>query len=135
MSGRIPGKWIDDLFQKIGPSGSFEKLNIFAKDLTAEGFSLTQYILQLHEKVVFDETIPDSKKAAICEKLAVAEGRLHDGANEYLQILDVTTLIMNQMTKSAWIKIFLYFLRLEILNYSLYWSFDEKIWIAVFFHE
>ena len=101
VSGRIPAKWIDDLFHKIGPSGSFEKLNRFAKDLTAEGFSLTQYILQLHEKVVFDETIPDSKKAAICEKLAVAEGRLHDGANEYLQILDVTTLIMNQLANSS----------------------------------
>ena len=101
VSGRIPAMWIDDLFHKIGPSGSFEKLNRFAKDLTAEGFSLTQYILQLHEKVVFDETIPDSKKAAICEKLAVAEGRLHDGANEYLQILDVTTLIMNQLANTS----------------------------------
>ena len=101
VSGRIPQEWVDNLFQKIGPSGSFDKLNVYANDLTAEGFSLTQFISQVHDYIIADEFMTDLKKSVMCEKIAVAEGRLHDGANEYLQILDVTTLIMNELVKSS----------------------------------
>ena len=101
MSGTIPEEWINNLLYKIGKTGSFDKLDAFMEELSAEGFSATQLINQLHDKVVVEDNLSDNQKSAICEKLAIAEARLIDGASEYLQLLDVSTLIMNQMTKAS----------------------------------
>ncbi len=71
----------------------------YVDDIIAEGFSVTQFISQLHDAVVSDNQITDNQKSAICEKLAVSEARLIDGASEYLQLLDIVTLIMNQLSQ------------------------------------
>ena len=92
--------WIDKLLFQVGKSGSFDKVSDFVENLVAEGFSVTQFISQLHDKVTTDQDLSDHQKSSICEKLAIAEARLIDGANEYLQLLDITTLVMNQLSKS-----------------------------------
>ena len=69
--------------------------------LMAEGFSVTQIISQLHDTVTSDQDLTDHQKSSICEKLAIAEARLIDGANEYLQLLDITTLVMCQLSKAS----------------------------------
>ena len=83
----------------MGKSGSFDKITDFVEDIMSEGFSLTQVISQVHDKIVCEEGLSDTQKSVICEKLAVAEARLIDGASEYLQLLDIATVIMSQLSK------------------------------------
>lgn len=99
VSGTVPNTWIEKVF-KVGRSGSFDKVTDFVENIMSEGFSITQFISQLHDTVVSENSLTDHQKSAICEKLAVSEGRLIDGANEYLQLLDITSLVMNQLSKS-----------------------------------
>ena len=66
-----------------------------------QGFSASQLVGQIHDKIVASQDLSDNQKSTICEKLAVVESRLLDGANETLQILDMATLLMNQFTKGA----------------------------------
>jgi len=100
VSGTVPNLWIDRLLNKVGKSGSFDKVNDFVKDLSAEGYSITKIISQVHDTVVGCDKMTDHQKSAICEKLAVSEARLLDGASEYLQMLDIISFIMNQLSKS-----------------------------------
>lgn len=95
----VPGKWIEEILTKVGQSGSFDKVNMFVDEFMAEGFSLTQVISQIHDSVVDGPSLTDQQKSTICEKLAVAEGRLIDGASEYLQLLDIISLIMSQLSQ------------------------------------
>ncbi len=45
-------------------------------------------------RFVSDDKLSDTSKAAVCEALSVNEARLLDGANEYLQLMDLATVIM-----------------------------------------
>ena len=95
----MPDDWIEKLIFKVGKSGSFDKITDFVDEISSEGFSLTQIISQVHDRIVVEESIDDNQKSVICEKLAVAEARLIDGASEYLQLLDIATVVMNQLSK------------------------------------
>lgn len=99
VSGSVPDHWIEELIEKVGKSGSFDKVTAFVERIMCEGFSLTQIIGQIHDKIVEHNALNDNQKSIIQEKLAVAEGRLIDGASEYLQMLDIATVIMNQLSK------------------------------------
>ena len=48
-------------------------------------------------QVVSSAELSDSQKSVICEALAVNDGRLLDGASEYLQVVDLCTVMMKQM--------------------------------------
>merc|ERR1711974_325422 len=76
---------------------SFPETQDFVDKMIAEGFSGSQLIGQLHDKVVSSAELSDSQKSAICEALAVNDGRLLDGASEYLQVVDLCTVMMKQM--------------------------------------
>jgi hypothetical protein len=41
---------------------------------------------QVHDRVVCSDKLSDRQKSMICERLAVNESRLLDGANEFLQV-------------------------------------------------
>ena len=70
----------------------------YIDNLICEGFSAHQLINQLLDDVVTSTSMSDNNKAEICEKLALAESCLLDGADEYLQIMSVATTIM----KAVW---------------------------------
>ncbi len=48
-----------------------------------------------------DGGMTDTQKSALAEKLAVAEHRLIEGADEYLQLMDVTTHVMQILATVA----------------------------------
>ncbi|CAI9755840.1 unnamed protein product [Fraxinus pennsylvanica] len=50
---------------------------------------------QLHEMILKADDVSDEHKARICKKFAEADKYLVDGADEYLQLLDVASNIMN----------------------------------------
>jgi replication factor C subunit 2/4 len=63
-----------------------------------EGFSVTQLLVQLHDRFVTNkDDLNDDQKATICEQVAINEARLLDGANEYLQLMDLAVVIMKAL--------------------------------------
>ncbi len=48
-----------------------------------------------------DPRLSDRSKSAVCEALAVNESRLLDGASEYLQLMDLATVIMTEARNAA----------------------------------
>ncbi|KAG1714098.1 Replication factor C subunit 4 [Nymphon striatum] len=96
MNGIIPKNVMQKLYE-VCSSDSYEKLEAFVQDLITEGYSAGQFINQVHDTIVTSLEYSDNQKSVITEKLAICDKRLQDGADEYLQILDVSTTIMNQI--------------------------------------
>ncbi|XP_070538431.1 replication factor C subunit 4-like [Ptychodera flava] len=95
IAGIIPGTLIDELIA-VCYSDSYEKLEKIVKEIMAEGHSASQILSQMHDILVQKPDISDKQKSAIAERLAVIDKRLSDGAEEYLQIMDLCTLMMQQ---------------------------------------
>ncbi len=95
VSGFIPKQYVNE-FITICQSKSYEKLAAFTANLIADGFSGSQFLLQLHEWVIeTDELLlSETQKSIISEQIALNDKRLLDGADEYLQILDIGSLIL-----------------------------------------
>ncbi len=88
------------------------------QDLLLEGFSASQALDQLHDRMVVLSTLTDKQKSVITERMAVSAflrfidiiiyllfcfvfvqlvgRRLMEGGDEYLQLMDLTTVIMYQ---------------------------------------
>uniref|UniRef100_A0A8C8GLN0 Replication factor C subunit 4 n=1 Tax=Oncorhynchus tshawytscha TaxID=74940 RepID=A0A8C8GLN0_ONCTS len=97
IAGVVPPKMIDNLL-KICYKGTFEKLEIAVRNMVDEGYAATQIINQLHEAII-EEELNDKQKSAITEKMAVVDKCLVDGADEYLQMLSMCSVIMQQATE------------------------------------
>jgi len=98
ISGVIPDKYLEGLLE-VCQLNSYDRVQGFVEDLMCEGFSAHQLISQLHEQVVDNSCLSDNQKSAICEKLAVSEHCLLDGADEYLQIMGVATAVMKILSQ------------------------------------
>ncbi|XP_060887266.1 replication factor C subunit 4 [Labrus mixtus] len=98
IAGVVPDKMIDNLLQ-ICFKGTFEKLEVAVKDIVDEGYAATQILTQLHESVI-ERDLSDKQKSAITEKMAVVGKCLSDGADEYLQILSLCSVMMQQASQN-----------------------------------
>ena len=78
-------------------------MQAYIDEFMAEGYSVVQFIDQLHSRVVDDEEgmLSDRQKSAVCEALAVNEFRLLDGASEYLQLVDLCAVLMKTIADGA----------------------------------
>lgn len=95
----VPKSWVDRVLE-VCTSNSYEKLQSAVEDLVLEGFAASQLFNQMHDIIVTSDAYSDKQKSVICEKLAVCEHRLLDGADEYLQIMDLCNTIMVQVCKA-----------------------------------
>uniref|UniRef100_A0A8B9KYX7 Replication factor C subunit 4 n=1 Tax=Astyanax mexicanus TaxID=7994 RepID=A0A8B9KYX7_ASTMX len=95
----IPPKVIENLLQ-ICYKGTFEKLEAAVKNMIDEGYAGTQILTQLHDLII-EESLNDKQKSVITEKMAVVDKCLADGADEYLQLLGLFSVIMQQATQSS----------------------------------
>ncbi|NWQ74568.1 RFC4 factor, partial [Columbina picui] len=100
IAGVIPKETIEELLS-VCQSGSFEKLETLAKNLINEGYAVAQLVNQLHDAVVESEDYSDKEKSAIVEKLAEVDKCLADGADEYLQLMSLCALVMQQLTQNT----------------------------------
>lgn len=80
-------------------SGSFEKVERCVQDVIYDGYSCVQVINQLHDHLIERADIEDAKKVVIFEKIALVDNCLIEGADEYLQLLDIMSVIMKQMKR------------------------------------
>ncbi|KAK5869349.1 hypothetical protein PBY51_024073 [Eleginops maclovinus] len=97
IAGVVPPKMIDNMLQ-ICLSGTFEKLEVAVRKMVDEGYAATQILGQLHEAVI-EHDLSDKQKSAITEKMAVVGKCLSDGADEYLQMLSLCSVIMQQASQ------------------------------------
>ncbi|PIO29597.1 hypothetical protein AB205_0214020 [Aquarana catesbeiana] len=81
-------------------SGLFEKLETVVMSLINNGHAATQLVNQFHDLILEREDLTDKQKAAIAEKLAEVDKCLVDGADEYLQMLSLFAVVMQQMTQN-----------------------------------
>ncbi|XP_073255287.1 replication factor C subunit 4-like [Porites lutea] len=95
IAGVVPDDMADKLFAACG-SDSFEKLDSTVKEIIAEGHAAAQIINQVHDRIVEMSELNDHQKSAILEKLAIVDKCLCDGADEYLQVLSLCSVMMQQ---------------------------------------
>ncbi|KAE8674551.1 Replication factor C subunit 4 [Hibiscus syriacus] len=96
VSGVIPQEVVEALYVAC-KSGNFDLANKEVLNVIAEGYLVSQMISQLFNVVVEADDVPDEQKARICKSLAEADKRLVDGADEYLQLLDVASNTMRAL--------------------------------------
>ncbi|MBA0879300.1 hypothetical protein Goshw_018860 [Gossypium schwendimanii] len=96
VSGVIPVEVVEALYAAC-KSGNFDLANKEVNNVIAEGYPVSQMLSQLFDVVVEADDVPDEQKARICKSLAEADKRLVDGADEYLQLLDVASNTMRAL--------------------------------------
>ncbi|PVD18658.1 hypothetical protein C0Q70_21208 [Pomacea canaliculata] len=96
ITGVMPDEMLD-LVLKTCHSDSYEKLDLVVKQIIREGYAASQVLSQLHDRVVNMEDITDRQKSAICEKMGEVDKCLTDGADEYLQMIALFSVIMQQL--------------------------------------
>ncbi|XP_026434917.1 replication factor C subunit 2-like [Papaver somniferum] len=96
VSGVIPEDVVQSLLAACR-SGNFELANKEVNNVIAEGYPVSQVISQLFDVVVEADDITDEQKAKICKKLGESDKCLVDGADEYLQLLDVASSAMRSL--------------------------------------
>ena len=88
IAGVIPEPTIEGLITAIQPSKAgtvYSRVSLAVEDLVAEGWSATQIVTQLYEKVVIqDESVRDAAKARIVMVFSETDKRLIDGSDEHL---------------------------------------------------
>ena len=93
IAGVVPESTVEALVKAMqggGKGGLYEKIADVVEELVAEGWSATQVVTQLYDKIVLSETIPDSQKNKIVMAFSEADKRLIDGSDEHLTILDLS---------------------------------------------
>ncbi|XP_027092996.1 replication factor C subunit 2-like isoform X1 [Coffea arabica] len=96
VSGVIPEDVVQALYSACR-SGNFDLADKEVKNVIAEGYPVSQMLSQLFDLVVEADDISDEQKARICKKLGEADKCLVDGADEYLQLLDVASKTMQAL--------------------------------------
>ncbi|ROI15602.1 Replication factor C subunit 4 [Anabarilius grahami] len=99
IAGVVPPKVIETLLQTCY-RGAFEKLELAVKDLIDQGYAANNVLNQLHD-VIIEEKLSDKQKSVIAEKMGEVDKCLSDGADEYLQLLSLCSVIMQQAAQNT----------------------------------
>ncbi|ESN96308.1 hypothetical protein HELRODRAFT_185082 [Helobdella robusta] len=81
-------------FMAACASGSHDVIQQHVKDFILDGKSVLQLLFQLHDNVVSNDSLSDQQKSIICEKMGIVDKCLMEGADEYLQLLDLASVLM-----------------------------------------
>eukprot|EP00002_Diphylleia_rotans_P012942 TRINITY_DN2525_c0_g6_i2.p1 TRINITY_DN2525_c0_g6~~TRINITY_DN2525_c0_g6_i2.p1 ORF type:complete len:207 (-),score=55.10 TRINITY_DN2525_c0_g6_i2:19-639(-) len=95
ISGLIPGTIVDAIIQAVR-SNRFSLIQQKVSQVIKEGFSVQQALLQIFDWVV-ESDLKEGQKAGIISKIATADKRLVDGADDSLQLLDVASFMAQTM--------------------------------------
>ncbi|CBX95486.1 Subunit of heteropentameric Replication factor C (RF-C) [Plenodomus lingam] len=94
IAGVIPPETLAGLMDALFPKSKAKAIryNEIAKvveDMVAEGWSATQTVSQLYEKIMYDERVEDVKKVRLAGVFSETDKRLVDGGDEHLAVLDL----------------------------------------------
>lgn len=101
IAGVIPTSTIDNLLHAMQPQSKgtmYSRVSKAVEDLIAEGWSATQVVSQLYDKIVIDdESVGDKQKGQIVTVFSEVDKRLVDGSDEHLTVLDLCLRIAGSM--------------------------------------
>lgn len=102
ISGYVPQEEIQQFFN-ICRSKSYEKMVATVDELIKCGYSGPQFLDQLQDWIAkADEMVlSDRQKSTICQKIAQDDKNLLDGADEFIQLLDVGACIIKSYSDSS----------------------------------
>lgn len=92
IAGVIPDDTIEELLAAMQPqknSKAYDSISKVVEELVADGWSGTQVLAQLYDKVIYEERTSDLKKGRIAMVFSEVDKRLIDGADEHLAMLDM----------------------------------------------
>jgi len=96
VAGVVPDAVVTNLMAAC-KKGKFQAIQDAAFEAQCQGFPVAQILSQLQDVIVDAEDIKDISKANICIKLGESAQRLEDGADEHLQLLDILSVIAEQV--------------------------------------
>jgi replication factor C subunit 2/4 len=99
VAGVIPNNVIGHLLRAC-KQNSFKSIQDVASDAVAEGFAVDQLLVQLQGAVLEDSAFTDLQKAHILMRIAEADHKLIEGADEHLQLLDVLSVISTRILET-----------------------------------
>ena len=103
IAGVIPEPTISNLVNAIQPSKAgtvYGRVSKAVEDMVAEGWSATQIVTQLYDKIVIgDESVGDSQKSRIVMRFSETDKRLVDGSDEHLTVLDLCLQVAGILTE------------------------------------
>ncbi|XP_046913200.2 LOW QUALITY PROTEIN: replication factor C subunit 4 [Dermatophagoides farinae] len=96
IAGQVPLKRIEHFFNICRNSKSYSQLLTETKQIIHAGYSATQFLCQLQEWLAMSDEclLNDGQKSRICWQIGIADKRLLDGCDEFLQLLQVGSCIM-----------------------------------------
>ena len=96
VAGVIPPERITELLASAKGS-TFRHLQQSCREMIYSAYPVDAILAQLLPAIMRDSTIGDVAKAKICVRIAENEHRLIEGADEYLQLLDVMSFAAQTM--------------------------------------
>jgi replication factor C subunit 2/4 len=95
VTGYIPDEWIEK-FVDTARLGEVDPMAALIKQMVYEGFPAGQFLIQLQARtlLVKDDHLTNVQKAMIAEKIADTDHCLLEGADEYLQLLNLGILLI-----------------------------------------
>ena len=96
IAGFIPSQVMDDLLTAC-QSDSYDQLDTAIRALVAEGYSANQLLSQLHDRILPGTFLSDKQKSAVALKLGQVDKRISDGGDEYINLLDMCSFLMQQV--------------------------------------
>lgn len=91
----IPKYFIDQITKLTlqGTDENAEQIHTLTKSINSSGYSMSNITRQLNHIVIFNKNLSDKQKAEISVRFSTIEKYLIDGANEYLQLLNLLMFI------------------------------------------
>lgn len=99
VSGNVPKKEIQDVLD-VCKFNSFPQVQAFVNKLSLDGYSASQFFEQLHSQVIMQDGLSNKQKSVIVEAIANSDRCLIDGADEFLQVFSVMSVIMRELSVS-----------------------------------
>ncbi|TGZ83318.1 P-loop containing nucleoside triphosphate hydrolase protein [Ascodesmis nigricans] len=102
IAGVIPEDVIDELLKAMTPKPGrsvYPDVDRVVKGMVADGWNASQTVIQLYNKLVYDDVVTPDQKCEIVLVFSEVDKRLADGSDEHLQILDLALRISGIMAK------------------------------------
>lgn len=93
LAGLPPDQVIEILYQSL-LSNSFDTMQTAVRNVIADGYSVQTLLQKLLEKFIETNDLDELGRAKLAIRIAEAEDRMNDGADEYLQLMTVCGLAL-----------------------------------------
>ena len=101
IAGLPPQRIVDKLWLAMTKaSANFDKMQQAVEDVCASGYSAQSLLGFLLKKVTMEEDLNELGRAELAIRIAEAEKNMIDGADEYLQLMTVCSMVLTWVKKS-----------------------------------